>query len=341
MADSGANVCITPDLSILVDIEDITPIPLGVALHMSDALPPQSSLCTKQGYLPIPLVDGSVHYQPFLINENATDTIISPEHVMQSSTHIATWRQTRSKLSSASNCLTFLDYDSRPVLILPLHTTNGLQYCSNESFRHAARLSLPIVHTVRLASTTSEPSPSTSTPGPRRIFDAELWAARLGFCSKWQLSTIPLHSTGTPHKFYPHPLRFIDHKEQARIRKQPAGSNPEQATLPGQRFFLDFGFMRASASDYTKPNLTTDRVVTSFDSFVTYLLIVDEASRHIWVFLRKSKKAPVDLVSHFLQMYGRHSGGVLQCDQGGELARSSSSITTMLEKHLYTVEPTG
>jgi hypothetical protein len=107
----------------------------------------------------------------------------------------------------------------------------------------------------------------------------------LGYCSEWQLANIPRHATGTPSKFFPHPLRFLDHKEQARIRKQPAGSHPETAPLPGQRFFLDFGFMRASTSDYSKPNLETDRVVTSFDGFSAYLIIVDEASRHIWVFL--------------------------------------------------------
>ncbi len=179
MADSGANVCITPDPSILVDIEDIPPIPLGVALHPSDTSPTHSSLCSKQGYLPITFDDGSIHHQPFLINENAMDTILSPEHLLQSSSHIATWRQTRSKLSSSMNCLTFLDHDGNTVLTLPLYTTNGLRYCS------------------------------------------KLWAARLGYCSEWQLSTILRHCTGTPHKFYPHPLRFIAHKEQAGICKYP------------------------------------------------------------------------------------------------------------------------
>ena len=40
-------------------------------------------------------------------------------------------------------------------------------------------------------------------------------------------------------------------------------------------------------------------------------------------------------------MYGRHSGGVIRCDQGGKLARSELFCTTMMDKHLYTVEPTG
>ena len=104
---------------------------------------------------------------------------------------------------------------------------------------------------------------------------------------------------------------------------------------------MDFGFMRASSSDYSTPNLETDRVVESFDGYLAYLIIVDEASKFVWIFLRKSKEPPVDLVSHFLQMYGRASGGVIRCDQGGELARSAAFRTTMMEKHLYVVEPTG
>jgi hypothetical protein len=117
------------------------------------------------------------------------------------------------------------------------------------------------------------------------VFRSELWAARLGFCSEWQLTTIPRHASGTPQKFFPHPLRFVDHKEQAHIRKQAASSSSESAPFPGQRFYLDFGFMRASNSDYSQPNIELDRVVESFDGFCAYLLIVDDA---FWVFLRKS-----------------------------------------------------
>ena len=49
----------------------------------------------------------------------------------------------------------------------------------------------------------------------------------------------------------------------------------------------------------------------------------------------------MDLVSHFLQIYGCRSGGVIRCDQGGELARLSAFKSAMMEKHLYMVEPTG
>ena len=328
MADSGANVCITGDTSILVDLVDIDPIPLGVAVNSTDR---KASLCTKQGFLPIPLLNGTYHYQPFLFNPHASETILSPAHVMWSSSCIAKWNQSGSKDPECMDTLTFMDAANNPLLVLPLTTHNGLQYCTHD------KPTTPTIHSVITYSA------STTSPlvGSRRVLDSELWAARLGFCSEWQLLKIPLHADGTPTKFFPHPLQFVDHKEQARIRKKPGGTNPEHASLPGQRFFMDHGFIRASTSDYSKPNLETDRVVESFDGFVAYLIIVDEASRFVWVFLRKSKEPPVDLVSHFLQMYGRQSGGVIRCDQGGDLAKSELFRTVMMEKHAYVIEPTG
>ena len=331
MADTGANVCITSDESILIDVVDIDPIPLGVAVKSSDV---SASLCTRRGFLPIPLLDGSYHYQPFLVNPNASDTILSPAHVMWTSDRIKKWCQSGSKDPLAVDTLSFMNADGNDLLVLPLTTHNGLQYCSHDPPPSPT----PVVRSTIMYSACST---STSSTPSKRALEAELWAARLGFCSEWQLAKIPLHADGTPTKFYPHPLRFVTHKEMARIRKQPAGSDPDRAVLPGQRFLMDFSFMRASASDYSTPNLETDRVVESFDGYVAYLIIVDEASKFVWIFLHKSKEPPVDLVSHFLQIYGRRSGGVIRCDQGGELARSAAFRTAMMENHLYVVEPTG
>ena len=319
MADTGANVCITNDESILVDVVDIDPIPLGVAVKSLDSV---ASLCTRRGLLPIPLLDGTYHYQPFLVNANASDTILSPAHVMWSSKRIAKWQQSGSKDPLVVDTLSFMDADDNNLLVLPLTSHNGLQYCSHDTTHQRT----PVVRSTIMYSVCTA-SPSTHS---KRVLDAELWAARLGYCSEWQLTKIPLHADGTPSKFFPHPLRFVTHKEMARVRKQPSGSDPDRAILPGQRFLMDFGFMRASSSDYSSPNLETNRVVESFDGFVAYLIIVDEASKFVWIFLRKSKEPPVDLVSHFLQIYGRRSGGVIRCDQGGELARSAAFRTTML-----------
>jgi hypothetical protein len=58
--------------------------------------------------------------------------------------------------------------------------------------------------------------PSTSVPTPKlsarsyvlksKQVEADLWQARLGHCSDWQLKVIPMSTTGTPSKFTPHPF---------------------------------------------------------------------------------------------------------------------------------------
>ncbi len=110
----------------------------------------------------------------------------------------------------------------------------------------------------------------------------------------------------------------------ASVRKQSSGMNPEKVTKRGQRFNMDFGFMRASTDDYTRPDKSKDWVAQSFDGYNSYLLIVDEISRYVWVFLTESKELPIDLVQAFLAQFGNASGGLIRTYQGGELACSSA-----------------
>lgn len=98
--------------------------------------------------------------------------------------------------------------------------------------------------------------------------------------------------------------------------------------------------MRASTSDFSRPNTATDRVISSWDGYSAYLLVVDEASR-IWVFLTKSKEPPIDIVDTFLDRFGLEKGGSIRSDQGGELARSHGFSDMLLRKHRYVIEPTG
>ena len=114
-------------------------------------------------------------------------------------------------------------------------------------------------------------------------------------------------------------------------------------TTKGSRFFLDFGFIRSSTFDFSRPNITTDRVVHSFDSYNSYLAIVDDTTRYIWVLLCMSKEPFIEVFSLFLKANGQPKdiGGLLRCDQGGELARSAEFCAKMLRDHNYKVEPTG
>jgi hypothetical protein len=73
---------------------------------------------------------------------------------------------------------------------------------------------------------------------------------RLGCPGKDQLDLLPGNLTGIPHTFQYHPFRFIDWKEEARIQKQAALRSAKRTTEIKQRFYLDFGFMRALTSNF-------------------------------------------------------------------------------------------
>jgi hypothetical protein len=164
---------------------------------------------------------------------------------------------------------------------------------------------------------------------------------RLGSPGEDQLDMLPGNVTGIPLEFHYHPFRFIDFKEQARIRKQAAQRTAVRTGDVGRRYYMDFGFMRASSLDYRKPNPKTDRVVQSWDRYSSYLLIVNEVSRFMWVFLTKSKEPPLDIVDSFLKKFGHDDGGSIRSDQGGELAKSPALADMVLRENNYVFEPTG
>jgi hypothetical protein len=139
----------------------------------------------------------------------------------------------------------------------------------------------------------SVPTPKSShstlddfVPKSKQI-EADLWQARLGHCSDWQLKVLPMSADGLPSNFQPHPFASYDHYNQARIRKHPAtrGKHPSRAVTRKQRWFMDFGFLRASQADYSRPDKSKERVVTSFDGYNSYLIIVDEYTKYVWVYL--------------------------------------------------------
>lgn len=104
---------------------------------------------------------------------------------------------------------------------------------------------------------------------------------------------------------------------------------------------MDYGFVRASDEDFDHPTKKKDCVVESFDGYSWYLLIVNEISKHSWIFLRKTKDPPIELTKIFMLMFVNEDGVFIRCDQGGEPASSTEWRTAMLEEFQYKVEPTG
>jgi hypothetical protein len=171
--------------------------------------------------------------------------------------------------------------------------------------------------------------------------ETDLWQARLGHCSDWQLKVLPMSADGLPSRFHPHPFASYDHYNQGRVRKRAAtrGKHPSRATDKRQRWLMDFGFLRASTTDFSRPDKSRDRVVTSFVGYNAYLIIVDEYTKYVWVYLCVSKDPPIALIELHLDQFGTR-GIHIRCDQGGELAGCHDFITAMAARG-HIVEPTG
>jgi hypothetical protein len=138
---------------------------------------------------------------------------------------------------------------------------------------------------------------------------SEVWLLCLGSPGVRQLDLLPGCVTGISLDFRYHPFHYLNHKEHASIKKQPAQQSAVCTLECKCCLYMDFGFMRLSTSDYACPNKSTDQVVSSYDGFTLYLLVIDEASRYTSVFLTKSKDPPVDIMCAFLTLHGHPDGG--------------------------------
>jgi hypothetical protein len=332
MVDGGANICLTGTLSLLVDTFSISPMPISVAVEGVGAS--IADCCTKRGLLPLQLTDGGIYFQPCYYCENAVETIISPQAILDASDTFVEWSQTGYKDDSPGT-LRFYSASGLASMTLNLTKRDGLYYTQTDVYtvdRDPLCRVAPAAH--RLATPPPPKHRATHhqyTPVSKAAHtEAELWMLRLGSPGEDQLTMLPGKVTGIPSEFHYHPFRFLDFKEQARIRKQAAQRTAVRTGEARRRFYMDYGFMRASSLDYRKPNPKTDRVVQSWDGYSSYLLIVDEASRFMWVFLTKSKEPPLDIINSFLRKFGHDDGGSIRSDQGGELAKSPALADMIL-----------
>ena len=104
---------------------------------------------------------------------------------------------------------------------------------------------------------------------------------------------------------------------------------------------MDFGFICSSTSDFLRPDPKLDQVVESHDEFSSYLLVIDKATRYDWVFLCESKEPLIEYMIEFLLTHRLKEGGVIWCDQGGELAHLTEFCSIMLKKYYHKVKRTG
>ena len=72
-----------PCHALRLNIHSIDPVLMGLAVQLDDHT--EILYCTQLGYILISRLDDTIHLQPVLVNNTATDFIISPEAILQAS----------------------------------------------------------------------------------------------------------------------------------------------------------------------------------------------------------------------------------------------------------------
>ena len=132
--------------------------------------------------------------------------------------------------------------------------------------------------------------------------------------------------------------------DKAKMRKNHGGKrSTREAFIPGTSFHMDLGFIRGPKNlqevlhNGAAPQET---IIKSHDGFSSYLLIIDAATRYIWVFLLKSKDPPIAIIDQFLNKHGTATKGTITTASGGLLHRSKTFNTLCVNKgyHINTAE---
>jgi hypothetical protein len=124
LVDTGGNFNMCNDLSMLVNVQRITPFGISMAASQDKSAP----TCTHCGDFPIPMLGGSVFYTPMYYNPQASDCILSPHAICRSSRgYLTKWIQ-HGSLSPSEGGVEFYNKHGDVVIQLDLSQRNGLFY---------------------------------------------------------------------------------------------------------------------------------------------------------------------------------------------------------------------
>ena len=145
LMDSGANICVTDKLELVVDVRHITPFAFSVATTGQTTLG-----CTMEGLLPLRLDDGTTIYVPTFYCKDAAETIISPKLIVASSPIYTTWSQTGYKDPTLPGQLSLTNNAGTVRSTLTIHSKNNLYYCDSDvhTVQHNIPRSAVIRHTL-------------------------------------------------------------------------------------------------------------------------------------------------------------------------------------------------
>jgi hypothetical protein len=294
--DPGVNISETNNILVLRDTVDLkTPFPISSSDRTAPAM-----TASILGMFVLPFSDGSTCDIPMYYCPSLADTIVSLHHFTSSA--IVYCRYNGYCLINIPGII-LSHWNDNDTSCIALNKSKDLYFISG---------STPDSLGSRVSRLATKPQ-----------LLSELWHQRLGHPGPTQLGALAKHSTGLPSLITMHPMHLCQACYDEKIQRADKGPISDTGLLlPGTRFHLDFGFIRALSADFgvTMGN----RVVTSYDGNNLYLIIVCAKTRQTWVFFQASKSPPIFIIERFLASNGLKAGPCYLCmDQGGELWRSN------------------
>jgi hypothetical protein len=154
MMDGGANICVMDILGLLVKVSTIPPLPILVATKSN--LLSLDNCCTKRGYLPLMLNNGSIYYQICYYCTNASETIISPDAILQSSNILTHWQQEGHRVGSPGT-IRFTSHSGLFSIMLAHEKRDGLYYCPTDVFTVAPDPTCPAIPQINRFAAPTQP----------------------------------------------------------------------------------------------------------------------------------------------------------------------------------------
>mmetsp|Transcript_29198 Transcript_29198/g.41777 ORF Transcript_29198/g.41777 Transcript_29198/m.41777 type:complete len:656 (+) Transcript_29198:922-2889(+) len=247
--DGGANRSITNNKNQLIKYKNIKKYPMSGVSSEGPAL-----VCTGVGYFPWRADNGEIVLVKCFYSEQAADTIISPtDIVVNNITNFDGWGQ-HSNLDDGTGYVEFYRRNGVGSLRYTLHPSNGLWFYQNnintedyDVWSSQAVLGHPIVHRLGQAASYALGHERYAHCGQRALstvhLDLDDDQPPLTMPPFWKCLTCLL-ATGDQrpiceHNHVPLPQDITDWIDD------PVTSDDNNC-LPGQRFNIDFGFMKGT-----------------------------------------------------------------------------------------------
>ena len=334
LCDGGANRSVTNDVSSLHHVVDITPHRIGGIGH--------GIKCTKKGWYDLISTNNEVLTVPMFYSSQATETVVSPTDVVNTYGKVYDSVLQNFDLKDGDGHLIF--YKKDPNRSFQVHENEdilGFYKDGKSEFKisllrknNLYYIDVPVVHSIYNTVLRSQDDMAYAGVGRLALYD--LWHYRLGHVGHSTMTNIHKHVTGVPSLKMKNPFFKCQYCFPNITKKMKGYSlHKNEATAPFQRLQMDFGFVQVKLDEHN------NKLVRSRQGFGSYLLIVDEYTRFIWVFPTKSKSPPFDIIDQFLTQYKRSSGmRRVRTDLGKELARSKL-VRATIAKHGYILEQTA